>query len=243
MAQPLKPGYGIPNREMLGRWLRLAPGEDGPFWALNLMKYREVASYGDGGAAVSGKAADDAYAPLGPLAAVGAVVALHGDVLRHYRGHPAWDRVGVVRYPSRAAFFVMQQRDDFRDKHVHKEAGMEFTIVMSCVPDSDCASPSDEGRLVLIVERDPLDAHGVDADGIGEKVASFNVEGVIIGDDRRFDRARFVRVHDDQEVAALVIAATGAAESHVLEVDRSIDKLVESLQPAPAGPATPGTRP
>ena len=28
----------------------------------------------------------------------------------------------------------MQTRPDFKDKHAHKDAGMEFTIVIGCVP-------------------------------------------------------------------------------------------------------------
>ena len=137
-----KPAYGQVNVEMVNRWLQLPAEEDGPFWALNLMKYREVAAYADGNpSAVSGKAADDAYSPLGPLKAIGAMVAFHGDVLDQRAGDPQWDRIGIVRYPTRAAFFAMQQRDDFKDKHEHKEAGMEFTIVMSCLPTGSARSP------------------------------------------------------------------------------------------------------
>src|SRR3954471_23044655 len=120
MTGSAKPSYGTPNWEMIQRWFALAPEDDGPFWALNLMKYRPVAAYADTDpgldtSAVSGKEADDAYSPLGPLAAVGAIVAFHGDVLDQPSGSPTWDRIGIVRYPSRAAFFAMQQRDDFKD--------------------------------------------------------------------------------------------------------------------------------
>ena len=119
MAGSANPGYGTPNWEMLQRWLALPAEDDGPFWALNLMKYRAVAAYADGSdAEVSGKEADDAYAPLGPLAAIGATVAFHGDVLEQRAGTPGWDRVGIVRYPTRAAFFAMQQRDDFKEQQI-----------------------------------------------------------------------------------------------------------------------------
>src|SRR4051794_31878232 len=101
MAGTTNPGYGMPNWEMLQRWLALPTEDDGPFWALNLMRYRAVAAYTDArgdAATVSGKDADDAYAPLGPLAAIGATVVFHGDVLDQRSGAPAWDRVGIVRY-------------------------------------------------------------------------------------------------------------------------------------------------
>ena len=48
MAGTANPGYGTPNWEMLQRWLALPAEDDGPFWALNLMKYRAVAAYADG---------------------------------------------------------------------------------------------------------------------------------------------------------------------------------------------------
>ncbi len=228
MAGTAKPSYGTPNWEMIQRWFALAPEDDGPFWALNLMKYRTVAAYADSDApAVSGQAADDAYSPLGPLAAVGAMVAFHGDVTDQRLGSPAWDRIGIVRYPSRAAFFAMQQRDDFKDQHVHKEAGMEFTIVMACHPETvPAAGAAESGELVLSVERgpsaDPLPA-GVSL------VADFSVEGVIVGDERSFDRARFVRTADADATAAFVALAAAATEAQVMVVDRGIDHLVGSI--------------
>ena len=67
-----------------------------------------------------------------------------------------WDRVGIVRYPSRRAFLAMQQRDDFKQKHVHKDAGMEFTIVMSTLPAPTFAGAHDRHPFVeLTVSADP----------------------------------------------------------------------------------------
>jgi hypothetical protein len=221
------PAYGRPNFEMLEGWLELPASEDGPFWALNLMKYHEVAQYGDADApAVSGKDADDAYAPLGPLAAIGAVVAFHGDVLDQRSGSPAWDRIGIVRYPTRAAFFAMQQRDDFKSQHVHKEAGMEFTIVMSCLPAGTAAERNADESLVLLVERGTATGP---VPGI-TPVAEFDVEGVIVGDDRRFDRARFVTAADAAAIDALAAAAAESLdEAHVLVVDPAIDRVVGTI--------------
>jgi hypothetical protein len=233
MAGTAKPSYGTPNWEMLTRWLELPTENDAPFWALNLMKYRPVATYTDSDApALSGKEADDAYAPLGPLAAVGAMVAFHGDVVEQRVGTPSWDRIGIVRYPSRAAFFAMQQRDDFKDQHVHKEAGMEFTIVMSCLPDD--VGPSDENSdatLVLSVERGGTGGASLPP-GV-TLVAGFTVEGVIVGDDRTFDRARFVRAADEAAVTAIVAQASTAAEAHVMVVARGIDRLLDSITGPP----------
>ena len=194
MAEKSPYRYGTPNFEMLGRWMELSEEDDGPFWALNLMKYRERADYGDGsGAAVSGREADDKYTPLGPLAAIGAVPVFHGDVVEQSSGEPGWDRIGIVRYPTRASFFEMQRRDDFKAQHVHKEAGMEFTIVMACLPVTE-----DE----------------------------FTVEGVIVGDERRYDRVRFERAD-----GRVTLTVTGA-DSHVVVVEPHIDRLNASVEGA-----------
>ncbi|MBV8462645.1 MAG: hypothetical protein JO368_05080, partial [Acidimicrobiales bacterium] len=154
--------FGEPNWETIGRWLDLDPAEDGPVWMCNLMKYRAVAAYGDDKElARSGREADDAYAPLGPLAAVGAMVAFYSDVTAQLAGTPAWERIAMVRYPTRAAFFAMQERDDYKEKFVHKEAGMEFTIIMGCLPEGepDVGAPEgEEGDLVVRVRRFAGDA-------------------------------------------------------------------------------------
>jgi hypothetical protein len=232
MAARPNPSYGTPNWDLIGRWMHLEPAEDGPFWALNLMKYHAVAQYADGSAGeVSGKEADDAYAPLGPLAAVGAAVAFLGDVTDQRLGAPTWDRVGIVRYPSRSAFFAMQQRDDFKAQHVHKEAGMDFTIVMSCLPTAHDPDATGEGTLVLLVERGGAEPEPIDG---ATDVARFRVEGVIVGDERSFDRARFVRVADEAALTASVDAASAADEAHVLVLGPSIDHLVETIVTAPS---------
>jgi hypothetical protein len=243
MSERKSYGYGEPNWEMLGRWLEMTPDDDGPFWALNLMKYRPVAEYGEGsGRAVSGREADDAYAPLGPLAAIGAMIAFHGDVTSQPFGEPHWDRIGIVRYPSRAAFFAMQQRDDFKQQHVHKEAGMEFTIVMACHPRShdERTAAADTGALVLsVIPGGGEEAPSTAPPGVTPVVA-FGVEGVIVGDGRIWQQARFDRAADDDAVTALATAAGG--DTHVMVVDPSIDDLVESITSASADTTPPNEK-
>ena len=179
------------------------------------MKYRAVAEYAsadDTGRAnpVSGKEADDAYAPLGPLAAVGATVAFHGDVTRaadrfaglgprRDRALPDSSRVlrdaatGRLQEPARA----QGSRHGVHDRHV--------------VPPERLRRPrgtTPAQRLVLSVERGGTEAAAALPQGV-ELVADFTVEGVIVGDERGFDRARFVQVADDTALAAIV--STGAA--------------------------------
>ena len=227
MAEQLEHPYGTINVDLVGSWLHRKPEDDDCFWALNLMKYVEVANYDDGREGVSGKAADDAYSPVGPLAAVGAAVAYLGDVSSQPVGSPTWDRVGIVRYPTRAAFFAMQARKDFKEAHVHKKAGMDFTIILACLPVTHDESAPTTGDLVLLIDKGTDDAFA-GITGVTH-VALFDVEGVIIGDERRYDRARFVRVHDDDTLESLTAAAANAEDAQILVLRSFIDNLVETV--------------
>jgi hypothetical protein len=229
MADRLEYPFGSIDVETAGRWMRLPPEDDGAVWMLNLMKYKAVADYGDeGGPAITGREADDVYAPTAVLADLGATVPLFGDVTRQVADDVAWDRIGIVRYPSRASFFEMQTRDDFKQQYVHKKAGMETTIVMGCVP-LTVAEPAGAGSGPLVMRvRRFVDggAPGPDPDGV-VPVARFAVDGVILGDGRRWDEVRFDRVADG-DVAALA-ATSGVADQVVVVIDPLIEDLVGSV--------------
>jgi hypothetical protein len=130
------PSYGIVDRDYGLHLATRSPDDDGPIWMVNLMRYRERAVYADGSdEGRSGREADDEYAPVDVLTDIGADISFLAEVETQALGTgPAWDRVAVVRYPTRRAFIDMQSRSDFRERHVHKEAGMAATIVMGCVP-------------------------------------------------------------------------------------------------------------
>jgi hypothetical protein len=114
----------------------MPPEDDGPVWMVNLMKYRDVADYADGReSTISGRDADDAYSPLDSLAAVGARPVFFGNVDQQLLGdEPKWDRIGVVKYPTRKSFIDMQSLPSFQKSHHHKDAGMETTIVIGTQP-------------------------------------------------------------------------------------------------------------
>jgi hypothetical protein len=234
MANPLEYPFGTVNTGTAGRWLHLTPEEDGEVWMLNLMKYKPVADYGDaGGPAISGKEADDIYAPTAVLADLGATVPLFGDVTHQVTDDVAWERIGIVRYPSRASFFAMQNRDDFQKQYVHKEAGMETTIVMGCVP-VGVADPDDAGSgpVVMRVRRFADGATpAADPDGV-VAVAHFAVDGVILGDGRVWDDVRFDRV--DEATLPLLATTDGVAEQVVVVVDPLIEDLIGSVATAGA---------
>lgn len=135
MSDSVNPRYGTVDRDYAIRMLTTATDVDGPVWMVNLMKYRAVADYADGReSAISGKEADDLYAPVEILAEIGAEPVLFGDVEQQLVGEPIWDRIAVVKYATRKSFIDMQSRPDFQQAHEHKDAGMEQTFVIGCQP-------------------------------------------------------------------------------------------------------------
>lgn len=202
--------YGTPNFE----WFMAINSrtDDGPVHMINLMKYHERAQYADGSdGGVSGKEADDRYAPVAVLREIGARVVLHADVDSQLDGTPTWDRIGIVEYPSRAEFLAMQQRPDFAKKHEHKAAGMKETIVMASLPlplpDVQTAAvepdPADPPMILMQVirfagpdGRDEMARHSALAAGpaleLGIRpLAWYTVEATVVGDGRQWDEVRF----------------------------------------------------
>ena len=222
MTDTRSPSYGQVDHDYALRLATTPAGEDGPIWMVNLMAYRARAVYDGAESEVSGREADDRYAPVDVLADIGAEVALVADVEDQLLGEaPRWDRVGVVRYPTRRSFVDMQRRDDFRARHVHKEAGMAATIVAGCTPIaspegapgvpapldwSDVPHPPSpaDGPVVVLhlcrfhpgmaeTEMATYTEHAVPvaARHGGRVGAWFAVEGTIVGDGRSWDQARF----------------------------------------------------
>jgi hypothetical protein len=169
------------------------PEEDGPIFMVNLMKYHEVAQY-DGGnqnATISGREADDKYNPSSILNKIGADIMLAAEIRTTVLGAD-WDRIAIVRYPTRRAFIDMQTRKDFGEKHVHKNAGMLRTILPCCTP----RNPDLNTRLrptgglsldhiVMVVSGGPFPG------------ATFDVEGTIVGDGRSWRNVHLMRVRDE----------------------------------------------
>lgn len=223
MGDSRNPGYGRIDRDYAMKLATTDPADDGPVWMVNLMHYHEVAQYADGsGAAISGQEADDRYAPLDVLADIGAEPVFFADVDAQLLGDaPRWDRVGIVKYPTRRSFIDMQARSDFKAQHVHKEAGMAETIVLGCLPipsPADALDPAtlpdwadvphpptaEDGPVTVLhlIRFHPGEAesnmveyqqHASDvAVPNGVRISGwFGVEGTIVGDGRAWDQARF----------------------------------------------------
>jgi len=106
-----------------------ALGDDVPFLAVNLIKFKEKAEYADGReTTLTGEQAYAIYADevQGHLAKVGAEPILGGGVNRLILGEveELWDVVAVVRYPSRKAMFEMATSDEYKESETHRVAGL-----------------------------------------------------------------------------------------------------------------------
>jgi len=128
--------YGTVDPDVIDVLQSFPDGGDDPVWMVNLMRYRDHADYADGRPTeLTGREADDMYAPLDTLAEIGAEVVLFGDVAEQLLGDgPPWDRVAVVKYPTHRSFVEMQTRADFQAHHIHKDAGMAATIILAGRP-------------------------------------------------------------------------------------------------------------
>lgn len=127
------PSYGEINEAQVRRMVETDPADDGPFHMINLIKFREKAVYRDGRETeLTGREADALYAPFEFLQAIGAEIAFVGEVetnLISIEG-TQWEQVAIAKYPSRALFFQMTQDEEFRARAIHKDAGVEKSLVM-----------------------------------------------------------------------------------------------------------------
>jgi len=198
--------YGTVDRDYGIQLVKTDPEADTGIYMLNFMKYRQHAVYaGEADEAVSGREADDRYAPIEVLAAIGAHMCFLADVVK---GSEDWDRIAVVRYANRRSFVEMQNRDDFRQKHVHKEAGMDHTTIMGTVPVGGLPAAAKPNRILLEAWKGETPAPV-----IGGASTAFAVEGTIIGDGRSWDGARYTEIDGDGEVDL-----SGATPEHQLIV-------------------------
>jgi hypothetical protein len=214
--------YGTLNRDYVATWDSASKTE--PMWALNLMHYREKADYRDGREVdITGWEADNLYAPIEPLMLVGAEIAIVGIVVDQPAGDDVrWDRVAIVKYPYRNALAEMDAMPEFQAKHVHKDAGMERTIVAATFPqtdtiDTDVAGSATHKSQLLLQFVASADAPPVSLDGVAP-LATFDCEGVIIGDGRTWAEARWSLVENasPEDIRAAVTATEVDADQYVV---------------------------
>ena len=116
-----------PNKEQFIELMN-APDE-GPVVMLNLLKFKPrdgAKEYGKYGDSVSKMVEQRG----GKMLWIGRVdQALIGDVDAN-----DWDAIALVQYPSRAAFIEMATSKEYDEAHVHREGGLERTVLLACTP-------------------------------------------------------------------------------------------------------------
>jgi len=229
------PRYGTINSDYIASWFqREDPG--GPMWALNLMQYRERAEYADGRETdLTGAEADDVYAPHEHLAAVESRIILLAPVVHHLRGDDRrWDRIAIAQYRDRMALIEMNSSKEFQTDEQHKDAGMEFTIVMGTFPvDGDPVprqeSAVDTDQLMLLQVVGDVDAPDLAESFEATRIGRFWVEDRFIGDHRTFAEARFDLISPDAAAALTAGEFVHDDTGYALIVDPTMDEVARSL--------------
>ncbi len=229
------PRYGQLNNSYVASWFeRDEPG--GPMWALNLMKYRERAEYADGReSSISGMEADDVYAPHEHLRDVGSRLLMVAPVLHQLVGDAhVWDRIAIAQYRDRMAMIEMSSKAEFQADEAHKEAGMDFTIVMATFPVAGEPVPpqlsgvDDDWLLLVQVVGDAATAD-IAADVDSVRIGRFTIEDRIIGDDRTFAEARYDLVSPDVADRLVERGSTHSDTDYVVIADPTFDDIARSL--------------
>ena len=103
-----------------------------PIHMLNLLKFREKASYPDGNDGhLSGREAYARYTKEG------------GKILHEIGGEmlgeveDLWDAVVIASYPSRQAMLKMIQSDAYQSIHIHREAGLAGQLNIETIKADD----------------------------------------------------------------------------------------------------------
>jgi len=112
-------------------------GADEPVFMLNLLKFKDRATYKDG-EDISGRQAYGRYAKaFGEIvrnAGVRADTIFGGNANAWMigEGEGEWDAVAIVKYPDAATMFKMVSSDEYRKIHKHRRAGLAGQLLISC---------------------------------------------------------------------------------------------------------------
>ncbi len=107
----------------------MAPGPDGPIYMVNLLKFKERASYEDGrDTELTG---EEAYQIYGRgvselLGDYGGEIVFAGDVTFLALGQveELWDEVAIAMYPTRGDLLAMSSSPEWQAAAVHRTAGL-----------------------------------------------------------------------------------------------------------------------
>jgi len=122
-----------PTPEQIDRFI--AASGDAPVYMVNLLKFKDRATYKDG-EDISGADAYQRYAtgfadyvrPHGvePIYGGKNLATLIGE------GLEAWDAVAIVKYPSAKLMIELTSAEGYRKIHKHRRAGLEGQLLIAC---------------------------------------------------------------------------------------------------------------
>lgn len=227
----LNHSYGIINKEYAFTLATRPPEEDGPIYMVNLMKYREIAEYDgqeSGSAPISGRDADDQYNPSSILNKLGAAIVFVADVERTDVGVDDWDRIAIVRYPTRLSFVEMQSRKDFGEKHKHKAAGMLRTTLIACRPTDSALDeierpvPTKPHTTVMVVRGGGDGPHTTDS-----AISTFVAEGTVLSDGRMWDVVDLLHAEKPEHADRIIDQYRGhdPSTTYVLTLRTTLDSV------------------
>ncbi|MEM9202914.1 MAG: hypothetical protein AAGC53_14720 [Actinomycetota bacterium] len=152
---------GEANTAEISAFLQDPNDDGGPFYMINMIRYRDQAEYPDGRETdLTGEEADAIYGSfMGEtmLPRYGHEVVYIAEVEQDLIGGSAWDQIAVVKYASRAAFAEMSQDPEFQEMSIHKAAGVLDTVVLATTlletpqlpPLEDPPFPATDGDTVM----------------------------------------------------------------------------------------------
>ena len=177
------PTYGLIDPDYQTR-LRNASGDaNGPVYLLSLARFRA----GSGQILGRGSSHDPGsrYVSIPLLTAVGGRLCLVADVVAGWGG---WDRVGVMRFPTRQAIMTMNDHSDMKVWYATKERRTERVIMLGLVPVAGL--PVEPSQRVLLEVW-----HGSTPPPIAVgPITEFDVEGTFLGDGRQWTGARYTPI-------------------------------------------------
>lgn len=112
--------------------------QDEPVFMLNLLKFKERATYKDGedvsGAVAYGRYAKAFSKMLAELNIQG-IETIYSGRARNFligEGEGEWDSVAIVRYPDAKTMFETVSSDSYRKIHYHRKAGLAGQLLIHC---------------------------------------------------------------------------------------------------------------
>lgn len=128
-------GFVDPTREKFGEFRGLP--DDGPIQMLNLVRFRDKATYPDGRAATGAEAYAAYGRESGPIfRGLGGRIIWSGDFHLMLIGpeDERWDACFIAEYPSADAFVSMVKNPDYQKAVVHRQAAVEDSRLIRLSP-------------------------------------------------------------------------------------------------------------